>query len=221
MQADNEAMKTAESGSGAVRQDACASDVCNCRQDHGADDVCKCAYSLVLQVKHFWAGLGLLLLRILALSLTLAYLMSLIDGLRTIGIVPLLLPFSALGQYHPHLEAVTESSWVVSFVDNLVYLYNCAFPGASRLGSGIGMIAACFWTLHTTPPGCWVRRAGTGTVAGALIGFRLTLMLTSSPVIVFSATIIGCLAMGAYMLCADRRKGIPRLPLISPDDIQA
>lgn len=175
---------------------------------------CTCSAHPQLQIRHLGEGLGALVIRTFILSLVLAYLMSLIDGLHNIGVAPLIFPFTSLGQYQPRLNAAMPTSPLVAGFDNFVFLYNCAFPGASRLGCGIGMIAASFWTLHATPPNCRIQRAGIGIIAGALIGFRLTLMLTSSAVGVLSATAIFSLGMAAYMLCADRRPGIPSLPLV-------
>ena len=179
---------------------------------------CSSCSGLKLPIKQIGAGLGLLLLRVLILSLALSYLMSLIDGLRTAGEAPLALPFSALGQYQPRLDNAVSAPWYVLSFDKFLFWYNCAFPGASRLGCGIGIILASFWTLHTTPAERRLQRAVTGIVAGALIGFRLTLMVTSSALVVLSMTVIFALGLTVYMLCADSRPGIPPLPLVAREN---
>lgn len=175
---------------------------------------CDCVLNPALRLNHFFAGLLMLLLRTLVLALVLAYALSFIDGLRTYGITPFVWPFSGFGQFQPRLaQELPAAPWVRAF-DDFLFFYNCAFPVAGRLGSGIGMIAAGFWTLHLTDPSCRLQRIGLAAVAGAIIGFRLTLMLTSSAITVFSATILSAIAFTFYMSSADKKPGIPSLPLI-------
>lgn len=161
---------------------------------------------------HLGLGFATLVIRTLALSLILAYLLSIIDGLRTLGQTPFLFPFSALGQYQPKIESSANSSPLVSAFSNFVFLFNCTFPGASRLGSGIGMIAAAFWTLHEIPRECRMQRIFLSLAAGAIIGFRLMLMVSSSAVGVLGASVIFSLSICAYMNISARSKPIEPLP---------
>lgn len=166
------------------------------------------------QISHTVSGLITLFLRVLILSLSLALLMSCIDALQKFGSAPLVLPFSALGQYQPQIQKATSQSPLEAAFDSLVLWYNCAFPGGSRLGSGIGTIFACFWTLHTTPKSPGLHRIVLGAVAGALLGFRMTLMLSSNAYTVLAAGLLGAVAFSVYMVVTAKPDKIPPLPII-------
>lgn len=159
--------------------------------------------------------LGKLFLRIAVMSLVLAYLLPLIDGLRTMGVTPFQFPFSQLGQYQPRITnpEIQDSAFLKSF-DDFVFLLNCTFPGASRWGTGVGTLYAAFWTMHDTPPTCKVQRLVIGIVAGAIIGFRATLMISNSPVFIFACTLISTFGFALYMTLADRKPAIPRIPIV-------
>lgn len=180
---------------------------------------CTCSGNFPLAIKHTGKGLAILLIRTLLLSLIFAYGMSfLIDGIQNIGIAPVPWPFSAIGQYQARVQTEQQTTnALVNTFDNFLFFYNCAFPGASRLGCGIGMISAAFWTMHDTPAGCQLRRTIIGLVAGAIIGFRLTLMISSKASTVFGSTIIFLLGFSIYMTLADRKSTIKDLPLISDE----
>ncbi|MBX9689773.1 MAG: hypothetical protein K2X27_23895 [Candidatus Obscuribacterales bacterium] len=179
--------------------------------------ICPCAASSELKLRHFAQGLLLLTLRSLLLGLLLAYLLSVIDWFRTLGMSPLYLPFSGIGQYQPRLESAAAQPAFVKGFENFLFYFNCAFPGASRLGSGIGVIAAAFWTLHDAPKSCKVQRLSLGLLAGALIGFRLMLMISSSAFTVLGATVFAALAFAVYMALSSGKSEIPRLPLVEID----
>ena len=155
-----------------------------------------------------------LLGRMIVLSIVLAYVASLIDGLRFYGTLPLILPFSAIGHYQPRVDLNNADSGMVAAFDSFLFFYNSAFPGGSRLGCGIGMISAAFWTLHSVSGGCWPQRAALGLMAGAVIGFRCTLMLSSSAKFVLGSTVLFSLAFLVYMLVTDREKEVASLPLV-------
>jgi len=177
---------------------------------------CSCTKAPSDLIPHLLAGWARLFLRVIVLSLVLAYLMSLIDAMYKCGTAPTAFPFSEIGHTHPRLpyNAGVIGALLAAIVDNILNLYNQAFPGYSRLGSGIGIIFACFWTLHDTSPQCRIQRFGNGIVAGALIGFRGMLMLTSSPSYVLLTSIFVCVFMTLYMLTADRKPAIPQMPLV-------
>lgn len=175
---------------------------------------CQCVSKSELQVPHFFDGLLELLIRCSVLALLFALTWAFAEGMRTYEISPLLLPFSTLGQFQPRVTTAVNSNPLIIAFDNFLFFYNCAFPGANRLGSGIGIIAGAFWTLHRIPHSCIPRRAFLGAIAGAVIGFRMMMMVSSSATIVFSATLLGAVSIALYMVAADQRPRIANLPLI-------
>ena len=162
--------------------------------------------------------LGIMLLRILVLGISLAYLFSIIEGLRTMGIAPFSFPFSLLGTYQPRIisPAVAASPFLRAF-DDFLFLFNCTFPSASRMGSGIGMVASAFWTLHDARNCSRLQRIVIGVVAGAIIGFRLTMMISNSASFVLMSTTVFCLGFTTYMALAGTKAELPRIPLVQMD----
>ena len=154
------------------------------------------------------------LARLLILSILLAYLMSLIDVFRTYGYGIAAWPFTALGQYQPHISNDSGKSVFIDWFENILFWYNCAFPGYSRMGCGIGMIAASFWTLHTLPQQRLLERITIGALCGAVIGFRGMLMVTSSPTLVPAAALIFAVFFAVYMAWTNVPKGLASLPIV-------
>lgn len=181
------------------------------------NEPCPCTANFTLRLKHIGSKVLLLVVRVLVLSLALAYLMSILNALQYWGMAPMYLPFSGVDQFRPGQDAAGSAEPIVTAFDNFVYLYNCAFPGASRLGSGIGMIFACFWTLHSVDRNCRAPRIALGALCGAIIGFRLILMLSSSATGVLSSMIVSSIGFAIYMAIADRKPGIPSLPIVQPE----
>lgn len=175
---------------------------------------CTCVSDPQLRPVHFFNGLSELTIRCTVLALIFALVWAFAEGMRTYGISPLLLPFSSLGQFQPRLQTTVNSNPLIMAFDNFLFFYNCAFPGANRLGSGIGIIAGAFWTLHRLPHACIPRRAYLGAIAGAVIGFRLMMMVSSSATVVFGAMLMGAIGIALYMVSADQRPRIPDLPLV-------
>ena len=174
---------------------------------------CACVDNHSLRPQHFFKGLLVLLVRCSMLAIILAVVWAFADGMRTFGISPMVLPFSSLGQYQPRMHLNQVQSPLMTLFDNFLVFYNCAFPGANRLGSGIGIIGGAFWALHSMPHLCLPQRSLVAAIAGALIGFRAMMMLSSSAPIVLAATILGALGISIYMTVADRKARIPELPL--------
>lgn len=159
-------------------------------------------------------SIGRLLARTAILSLSFAYLISFfVDGIQSIGIAPTPWPFTGFGQYQASLMPKSNDPLLSAF-DNFVIIYNCAFPGASRLGCGIGIIAAAFWSMHDSSAAKPLERGVIGLLAGAIIGFRLALMFSSKAATVLSACLLFALFFCMYLLLADRKKQVPELPLI-------
>lgn len=154
--------------------------------------------------------------RMVILSMVLAYIMALIEGLRTVGTnTPFYLPFSQLGQYQPRLVSdAVASNPVAMFIDNYLYLYNCAFPGASRMGHGIGTLAACFWSLHSASSSSRNERIVMGAIVGAVIGFRIVFMVTSNSMTLIYATALGLIGFAVSMALSDRKPPIPTIPIV-------
>lgn len=174
---------------------------------------CTCAGNRKAQLLHLRNGLGRLLLSELIFSIVLAYALAIIDGLRFLQ-WPVVLPFSAIGQYQPQIESSQPKSPVELAFDNFVFLYNCAFPGGSRLGCGIGMIGAAFWNLYQLRRGCQLQRLVIGLLAGMIIGFRMTLMISSSANLILFATVVSSIAFAIYMVKGDKKPSLPSLPIV-------
>lgn len=170
-------------------------------------------------MKEVLKALGLLTLRCLVLSLVLAYLMGFIEGLRTVGISPFVFPFTA--QSTPRLMTTELLKDPLALaIDNFLYAYNCAFPGACRLGNGVGLIAGAFWSLHSTAvkpfngTSTLMERCVIGLTAGFIIGFRMMFMISSKPMGVLVASIVGMLSFCIYMLVTAKKPVTPRIPIV-------
>lgn len=156
-----------------------------------------------------------LLARTAILSLLFAFIMSFfVDGIQCIGIAPWPFPFSALGQYQGNLASITSKDPLAKSFAEFLLLYNCAFPLNSRLGCGIGMIAAAFWTLHDTKTESRLHRATMGALAGAIIGFRMALMISSKAQTVLAGSLLFALVLSLYMLMSARKEEITDLPIL-------
>jgi hypothetical protein len=173
---------------------------------------CSCAGNYKLMCKHFAKGFISYLLRSLVLTLALAYLMACFDALRAFGVSQAAFPFTTLGQYQPSIVDGSRSAFQAAF-DNFLLLFNCAFPGGTRMGSGIGTLAASFWALHLLPINCWPQRVILGCFIGFIIGSRALLTVSSSVNVVIGAGVISAIVISIYMISVGRKRQIPSLPL--------
>lgn len=164
-------------------------------------------------------ALMILFVRCLFLSLALAYLMGFIEGLRTMGNTPFMFPFTVL-QTPRLLTAQVLNDPLALTIDNFLYAYNCSFPGACRLGNGIGLVAGAFWSLHSTSVKpfngmpAYIERGVIGLLAGFIIGSRMMFMLSSRPYAVLDAGFIGMLSFCVYLLLAAKKPVTPRIPIV-------
>ena len=175
-------------------------------------ECCSCAGNLALMCKHLVNGFVSYLLRCLVLTLALAYLMACVDALRAYGVSQAAFPFTTLGQYQPLMDDGSKSAFQAAF-DNFFLLFNCAFPGGTRMGSGIGTLAASFWTLHLLPRNCKLQRVLLGCLIGFVIGARALLTVSSSANVVLGAGIISSIVISIYLMLSVTKRQIPSLPL--------
>jgi hypothetical protein len=116
--------------------------------------------------------------------------------------------------------AASASAPLESLAVAVMNWYNLTFIGATRFGSGLGMLAGAIWALavvgSTRARYPAAARAVAGLLGGAFIGGRLALMLGSFPRTLLWGTICGAL-IGAAMLAAGARESIPELPEADAD----
>lgn len=178
---------------------------------------CACVANSSLRFRHFLEGFADLALKAVLLALAMALIWAFTEAMRTYGTSSLLLPFSTLGQYQPRLVNMNSNNPLIIAFDHFIAFYNSAFPGANRYGSGVGLIAGTFWAMHRFPHLCLPRRAYIGAIAGGLIGFRLTMMISSSAFLVFGSMLLGAIGFCLYLVLADRAPRLQELPLVKLD----
>lgn len=177
---------------------------------------CSCSGNFKLMCSHLAKGLLSYLIRLIVLSLSVAYILACVDALRAYGVTPAAFPFTTLGQYQPLIDSENKTSFQAAF-DNFFLLFNCAFPGGSRMGSGIGTLAASFWTLHILPNNCRAQRTVLGCLIGFIIGARGLLTVSSSANIVCGAGVLGAIFFTVYMISTACKREIPPLPIVNPE----
>lgn len=180
------------------------------------DSRCECSGKAGIMCLHIVKGLSAYLLKLVILSLVLAYLFSIIDALRSYGVMPAVFPFTMLGQYQPQIDGANKSEFQAAF-DNFLLWFNCAFTGGSRMGSGIGTLGASFWTLYILPKNCFSQRIVTGFLAGAVIGFRSLLMVSTSATLISGAAIVSAIFFAVYVAVKTGKKDIPPLPIVKSE----
>lgn len=163
-------------------------------------------------------ALGILFLRTVVLSMALAYLMAIAEGLRTTGVLPYYFPFSPLVHDQARLiNAAVAKDPLALKIDDFLYAFNCAFPAATRMGQGLGMISAAFWSMHSTSVkqnASLIERVVIGALAGAIIGFRLPFVVIHNPKTILFTTLIGMVGFSIYLVIAGRKKPIPSIPIV-------
>lgn len=96
---------------------------------------------------------------------------------------------------------------------DIIDWYNLNFRGATRFGSGLGLIAGAFMAMNLFSDKGIVSRTVAGALAGASIGARSVLMLGSGAPLFLLGFILGSIAGALYMmLCAGPPK-FEALPL--------
>jgi hypothetical protein len=147
---------------------------------------------------------------ILVCALLSAVLMGLIwcvvDWLRYYGTGIKLFPFfepTTGGDQPIHIYA---PGTVFSAIEDVLIQYNAIARGASRFGTGLGLIAGAFLGLCLAPRRSAVARIVTGAVCGALVGGRLLIMLSSSPKLLLLGAALGAVLVVAVTSIAARER---------------
>ena len=153
-------------------------------------------------------GIGLVIAVGTIASVFGAFLFEGVNWLRTYG-------FPQTARQSAFVATVGEGP-LLGAIAVMVDSYNGWVLGFSRFGSGLGMIAACFWTLGPASKFARSARIVIGAFAGMCIGARLVMMVTSQPNLVLVGALIGSGCCAVYLALATRPsefKPIPRLYL--------
>lgn len=81
------------------------------------------------------------------------------------------------------LETVDYHNIFLNEVGKLIDSYNLTFQGNARFGSGIGAVAGAGLALVAVSQACLSVRVAAAALAGAIIGGRIALTFTSSPIL--------------------------------------
>lgn len=102
---------------------------------------------------------------------------------------------------------------LLGHVEDAINWYNTSFRGATRFGSGLGLIAGGFLSLNLARGKILACRVLTGAVCGLLIGARSALMLGSGAVFCLVGTVLGVVLAVVYMIYCGGKPTLPTLPL--------
>lgn len=157
-------------------------------------------------VREIFLVAGKLVASCVVLSVPLAFLMLVVNYMRTFG-----LPSDIAAATS---QALTNSSFtgLYFWMDQVIAWYNAVFPGYARFGSGLGILIAAFWTLNEVRSASVVTRLVGGLMCGAVIGGRSALMVSSSPRFVLTGIIIGSIGGAAYLIFSGRPSPFQPLP---------
>ncbi len=144
-----------------------------------------------------------------------------IDYLRNFGSSISLCP------YFDHLQvaalpfrAHTAGSFLGA-IEDLINCYNLAFPGATRFGSGLGLIGGAFWALRFARGRGLLCRCFAGVAGGVLIGARAALMLGSGAGVFLVGLVSGGLLTTLYMIFGAREEQIASWTLLELSQVPA
>lgn len=141
---------------------------------------------------------------------------GLINFLQTYGTVNATLPFPYFDpspipeQLFRNYKVGTFAGWV----EDLINLNNSYFLGATRFGSGLGLVVGALLAVSTFPFKNPVQRLPVIVLAGIIIGARSMLMIASAPIsAVVGGVVCGIVAVILGLVYV-RDARIPRLPRI-------
>lgn len=137
---------------------------------------------------------------------------GIVDWLRAYGSGISLFPYFD----HSHFQAEPfrrqTAGSLLGVVEDVINWYNLNFRGATRFGSGLGLIFGAFVAMGLFNGKNLPSRLTAGAIGGAAIGARSVLMLGSGAPLFLVGLSLGALVGILYMgLCAGKAK-IPPLP---------
>lgn len=100
-------------------------------------------------------------------------------------------------------------------IENALKWYNLTFIGAARYGSGLGIFIGAYLALTSVSERSLPAKVVAALIAGAFVGARLFLMVTSEPKMFLAGAIFGSLLFVAYTIFDGRQEKLPDLPTVS------
>ena len=162
---------------------------------------------VVLQI---FLGIGLVIVSASAAAVVGGLMFEGVNWLRTYGLPQTVNQGS--------IVATVGNGPVLGAIAKIVDLYNGSFMGFARFGAGLGSMAACFWALGRAKQYSAVARTATGCFAGALIGARMVMMITSQPNLVLIGLLLGAFTAGLCMFLSARPSNFKPLPRLNLRD---
>lgn len=98
-------------------------------------------------------------------------------------------------------------------IESFLKWYNLTFIGAARYGSGIGIFIGAYFALSAVAEYKLSAKITASLIAGAFVGARLFLMVTSEPKMFLAGAILGALVFVAYRVFDSRQEKLPDLPI--------
>jgi hypothetical protein len=142
-----------------------------------------------------------------------------VDWLRNFGSGLNPFPYFDKAQIQAQPYRIHPAGSLLGSIDDLINWYNVVFRGATRFGSGLGLIAGAFMAMGCASSKAAVCRITTGLLAGGLIGSRSVLMLGSGAPLFLIGLVLGAVLTALYMwICAGPQKirELPFIPLSNP-----
>lgn len=137
-----------------------------------------------------------------------------VDWLRNFGADVSFCPYFDQLQAQAVPVHVYASGSFTGCIEDLINAYNLAFRGATRFGSGLGMIAGAFIAMGYAGGKNLPCRTVTGLVAGSIIGARSALMLGSGVPIFIVGLVAGAVLAALYMVVCEGPARISKLPML-------
>jgi hypothetical protein len=144
------------------------------------------------------------------------------------GIVDWLRNYGSNVQPFPYLDRTPIQTQAFRFqapgtvlgqIEDIILWYNGAFRGATRFGSGIGLMVGAFVCVRLPFVRSMAARLTVAVTSGVLIGARLALMLGSSATLFVAGGVLGALVAVVAVLVGARATAIPKLPLVNLPDL--
>ena len=98
------------------------------------------------------------------------------------------------------------------FCESIIDWYNMSFHGATRFGSGLGMIIGPLLSLCMIKNFGSPARAVAGAIAGGIIGSRSILMITSGVSPFLTGLMLGSIIGTLWQIHRNSHKQVPKLP---------
>ncbi len=158
------------------------------------------------------SGIFLVLVLTAASALTFAVAWGLVDWMRNFGTGLAPLPFLDHGCLQTDTFRRFPAGSFCGVTEDLINWYNVTFCNALRFGSGLGIIGGAFFALSFVRHLGLTARIIAGFMAGALIGARSIMMVTSDVPFFFAGLCLGGVFVGVYMSLSGDTPRVPPLP---------